>query len=364
MVKIAEKVVLLNTGELFDNIVEASKAKGISYNKIYDSAHRRSRYASTCNGEKLIWRFKNEYDSMSKDQIENLLAEVNNLGKIILLNTGEQFSSLREASKMTGISMTTIKNSLYKVNNIGGKIDGNGAVWVSKSNYNLLSKEDKERLLNCKECKQVIDVYSGKIYKSLDELRVKMERSRIQLFHLADTGIPLVYGSDKLFHVFMFKKEYDKLSDNSINKLKDYIDKNTILFVNENKRYARYSDITKITGISIRNIGKCVSGEWNSVKWKDNERAVFIDLYTFKNMSSYRRKAFLAEANNEMKRGAKSLKPMPLIAIPSGIKFESLSKASRYYGLSLSMVHKSVYEHTWLETPSGNTVMFKKLEEE
>ena len=159
MVKIAEKVVLLNTGELFNNIVEASKAKGISYNKIYDSAHRRSRYASTCNGEKLIWRFKNEYDSISKDQIENLLAEVNN---------------------------------------IGGKIDGNGAVWVSKSKHNLLRKEDKERLLNYKGCRQVIDIYSGKIYKSLDELRVKMERSRIQLFHLADTSIPLVYGSDKI----------------------------------------------------------------------------------------------------------------------------------------------------------------------
>ena len=364
MIKIVEKVVLINTGELFDNIVEASKAKGVSYNKVYDSVHHRSKYSWASNGERLIWRFKSEYDNMPKDQIDELLAEINNLGKIILLNTGEQFNSVKEASKVTGISRTTIKNSLYNVNSIGGKIDGKGAVWVFKSKYNLLSKEDKERLLNYKEYKQVIDIYSGKVYNSLDELRNKIEKKRIQLFHLADTSIPLVYGSDKLFHVFMFKKEYDKLSNNSIKRLKDYIDKNTILFINENKKYARCTDITEITGISARNIGKCVSGEWSSVKWKDNERAVFIDLYTYKNMSSYRRRAFLAEANSEMKRGAKSLKPMPLIAIPSGIKFESLSKASRYYGLSLSMVHKSVYEHTWLETPSGNSVMFEKLEEE
>lgn len=364
MIKITEKVVLLNTGEVFNNIVEASKAQGVSYNKVYDSVHHRSKYSWASNGERLIWRFKNEYDNMSKEEIESILAEVNNLGKIILLNTGEQFNNLKEASEITGISEATIKNSLYEVNNIGGKIEGKGAVWFFKSKYKLLSKEDKERLLSYRKCRQVIDVYSGEVYNNLDELRTKMAKTRVQLFHLADTSIPLVYGSDKLFHVFMFKKEYDKLSKNSIKIIKDYIDKNTILFVNEDKTYARYSDITEHTGISARNIGKCINGEWSSVKWKDNERAVFIDLYTYKNMSSYKRRAFLAEANSEMKRGAKSLKPMPLIAIPSGMKFESLSKASRHYGLSLSMVHKSVYEHAWIETPSGTTIMFKKLEEE
>ena len=85
MIKIVEKVVLINTGELFDNIVEASKAKGVSYNKVYDSVHHRSKYSWASNGERLIWRFKSEYDNMPKDQIDELLAEVNNLGKIGIL---------------------------------------------------------------------------------------------------------------------------------------------------------------------------------------------------------------------------------------------------------------------------------------
>lgn len=82
--KLRQEVVCLNTGEVFHGILLAYQWVTGHYNDKYVSKICRCckgieqmAYTHPETGEKLVWRYKEDYDKMTKEEIETLLNEVN-----------------------------------------------------------------------------------------------------------------------------------------------------------------------------------------------------------------------------------------------------------------------------------------------
>lgn len=110
-------VVLLNTGEKFGSIRDASDKYGVQHADISKNAKRKSHSAGELNGERLVWAYESDYDNMSYDTMANLLEVAQNCkrGKmchrsrpVMCVDTGEVFYSLRRASQVKGIAESLI----------------------------------------------------------------------------------------------------------------------------------------------------------------------------------------------------------------------------------------------------------------
>lgn len=99
-----KEVICLETGEIFISITSAANSIGVDYSAI----------TRCCNGltgtvKRLHWLFYNDY--LNKTQIElDEIMEKENLRdhKVICLNTGEIFQSIKDAHKQTGVNANTI----------------------------------------------------------------------------------------------------------------------------------------------------------------------------------------------------------------------------------------------------------------
>ena len=99
-------VVCLNTGEVFDNLQEAGSAYHIDANGIsFCCRGLRNRHTAGKleDGTKLTWLFKEDYDSKTEDEIEDIIKKyaLKPIGKkkVVCLNTREVFDSIKDAKK-------------------------------------------------------------------------------------------------------------------------------------------------------------------------------------------------------------------------------------------------------------------------
>lgn len=103
-----EKVVLLNTREVFEN---AKKAK--EYLKLKDTTpiirvcRDIEKSAGKINGKPLVWVFYKDYKNMSEDDINTILNQSNNKS-VICINTKEIFYYLSDASRKYNVNPSCI----------------------------------------------------------------------------------------------------------------------------------------------------------------------------------------------------------------------------------------------------------------
>lgn len=99
------KIVCLNTGEVFDNTIEAGKKFGINHSVSirYCCAGHNNSCGEDSNGVRYVWRDYNDYIKMSKPEIEEAIRIANCKGKhsgkrVECITTGEVFDTMLEAS--------------------------------------------------------------------------------------------------------------------------------------------------------------------------------------------------------------------------------------------------------------------------
>lgn len=106
-----EKVICINTGEIFDNSRIAGEKYNIEITDIQRCCKYKKRFAGTHNGVRMKWMYYNEYlnniikksEIESEDYTDNKYVYESKLKSVICVTTGEIFDSIKEAEQSTGL---------------------------------------------------------------------------------------------------------------------------------------------------------------------------------------------------------------------------------------------------------------------
>ena len=105
------KVVLVNTGEVFDSITEARRVYGISRGSITMCCKKDRNFAGRLpDGEWMVWRYLKEYDKEEILSFKRMAA--NNKKSVICLTTKETFETVKEASAKYNVERRAISKVL------------------------------------------------------------------------------------------------------------------------------------------------------------------------------------------------------------------------------------------------------------
>ena len=181
-------VVCLNTGEVFKQVKEAENFYGIGHigavcrgERIYAGTHPETR-------ERLVWRFIDEYESLSKGEIKELIKYANKIKcvgvekSIVCLNTSEEFVSIKEAKKIYKDASNISSCCRGKCYSSGKHPEtGEPLVWVYKEEFINLTKEEidnkikisKRKIIgaNHPKSKKVILINENKEFESIERAR-------------------------------------------------------------------------------------------------------------------------------------------------------------------------------------------------
>lgn len=101
--KSSGKVICLETNKIYNNAYRASVETNTAYSSILNCCYKKSFSAN-----KLHWLFWEDYNKMSKKQLQKIV-EHNSIGiKIIHLNTQTIYSTMKNASIYSGVDQSTI----------------------------------------------------------------------------------------------------------------------------------------------------------------------------------------------------------------------------------------------------------------
>lgn len=97
----AVKVVCLNTGEIFNSIKSAAEQYNINQHDISSccSKTKNKSAGKTSNGELLVWRYEEDYKSMSESEITQILYDIDR--RVICITTGNVYESSLKAEEDT-----------------------------------------------------------------------------------------------------------------------------------------------------------------------------------------------------------------------------------------------------------------------
>lgn len=134
----AKPVVLLNTGEVFACLRDASDRADTSLEMVVRACTGRAKSAGEYCGEKLVWRYYEDYIKLSKEEVNKAISSANtkNAWKnhfaskpVILVNTGERFDCMAESVNRYGLSVRGISQCCTGAKKSSGRLDGVKMVW-------------------------------------------------------------------------------------------------------------------------------------------------------------------------------------------------------------------------------------------
>lgn len=106
----ARPIVLLNTGEHFLCVADAGEKYNVSKADISKNALGKNYYAGQKDGQRLVWRYSDEYCDMSKQDIIDAIQSASaykkgqsNNKKVICLNNNLIFDSITDANKYANV---------------------------------------------------------------------------------------------------------------------------------------------------------------------------------------------------------------------------------------------------------------------
>lgn len=127
-----KEVICLETGEIFISITAAANSIGVDYSAI----------TRCCNGltgtvKKLHWLFYNDYLYKSQIELDEVMKKENLRDhKVVCLNTGEIFQSIKDAHEQTGVNANAIGQCCSgKRKKAGFDKDGNSQVFMYYEDY-------------------------------------------------------------------------------------------------------------------------------------------------------------------------------------------------------------------------------------
>lgn len=155
-----KKVALLNTGEVFNSIIEASYVYNVGKTSISGCCRRKSRTAGKDEkGNRLVWMYYTQYQAMSQGEIQQHLIWAQNENwqhhndrSVVLINTGEHFNSLSDAERKYGVSVTNISaNCKGKSSHAGLFSEGQPLIWMYDEEYEVVTAEELINKFNAVE---------------------------------------------------------------------------------------------------------------------------------------------------------------------------------------------------------------------
>lgn len=135
-----KKIVLTNTGEVFDSATKAAKKYGLSQTAISACCRGETKSAGKLpNGEYSVWVYEEDYNPNKNYFFHRHLGSHNpRAKKVICLTTGEVFETMREAGEVYNISGNGSKISLActgKRKHVGKLPDGTPLKWAYYDDY-------------------------------------------------------------------------------------------------------------------------------------------------------------------------------------------------------------------------------------
>lgn len=163
----SRKVVCLNNGMIFENSDEAATCSNMTSEGIKQCCRGRNNWCGKdSDGNKLVWKYYNDYITMSEEEIKQCLniPKRRSSKSVICLNTKDIFIEASEAAKWCGI-----KHSCNITEQINGRrrtcgnhpVTNEKLTWMYLDDYYNSSEEEiNKRLDDCK-------------YSHIDKARVK-----------------------------------------------------------------------------------------------------------------------------------------------------------------------------------------------
>lgn len=138
------KVVLLNTGEIFDSAKSASVTYNISHPTRITACCRHPELGyvgKNANGDKLYWRYHDDVSDLSETELRKLFVKTSTTNHyhkrgVVLLNTSEIFESIKAACEKYGLNSPNVIKAC-KTGNAAGKDSDTGEYfhWMYYDEY-------------------------------------------------------------------------------------------------------------------------------------------------------------------------------------------------------------------------------------
>lgn len=224
-------VVCLNTGEIFKQIKEAEKFYGVGHIGAVCRGKRNYAGIHPKTNERLVWRFIDDYESLTKEKINDIINSVTNVKsvgikeKVVCLNTNEEFASMKEAIKKykDASNISACCNSKHYYAGRHPKT-GEPLVWVYKKCFVKLAKEEIESKIerakrklsgaNHPRSKKVILINNGEEFDSIEEARgkfkMKLKIRECCIGERKTTGKHSITGER---YVWMFFEDWNEVKD-------------------------------------------------------------------------------------------------------------------------------------------------------
>ncbi|MGF9988069.1 GIY-YIG nuclease family protein [Bacillus mycoides] len=180
----ARKVICINTGRVYDSIVEASKDINASYGGLFNVLSGKNKCVRGKDNKYYQFAYYEEGKEYKLKKIKN----IKNPKKVILVNTGEIFNSTREASEKIGVLQSHISMCCNGKRQHAGQLNNNEfIVWRFEDDYNpneIFSFE--KRKVSTYKSKKVICLTTNEVFPSITEALRKFGMSE------KNSGISLV----------------------------------------------------------------------------------------------------------------------------------------------------------------------------
>lgn len=263
----------LETKEQFFRISDAAKKYNICRDKIQRACCGKQPTAGN-----LHWVYKNVYDRMSEEDINlTLNGAKNNRGRgCVCLNSGKHFYSLKEAGEFYGLSSSKIAMVCSNKRNIV-----KGFVFVYEDEYKQMTQEDITKCLNRQQKRNntaCICIETNEYFNSVKEAA--------NTKHLSSNGILRTCHHQQEYvgglH-FLFVDEYEKLSNESVESLKQLKTsiKCACVCLNTGEIFDSISEAAKKFNLSCANISSVCR-----LKYPHTKRLVFRFLEDYNKMST------------------------------------------------------------------------------
>lgn len=206
------KIVALNTGKCYNSIVSASKLTGVAYTSIYHCLEGTIQRTISPSGETIVWADKATYDTLTEDDIKRILYEASKRSKenpLVLLNTGEEFNSVKEASIATGIGASNISHCLAGNIRRTYTKGGEPLVWVYKHDFKSLTNEEIYDRIYGKGYKtkyrEIVLTNTGEEFPSIKHASIDLNISYMRIFNCLCGITSHVISEDGEHLVFKYK---------------------------------------------------------------------------------------------------------------------------------------------------------------
>lgn len=372
----SHSVICLNTMNVYDSLVSAEKDTGIKATHICSCCTGRTMCTEEINGVRSLWMYYDDYLSKgyTNEDIESIIASADNKYKIgghvsavILLNTGEIFNSMIEASDAYGIKPQNISSSCRNKTRCGGK-DSNGTplVWMYLDEYNELSEEKR---------RQRFDSAFDDSYLHINDISVVLLNTKEEFKSISDatkkynTTVTCIVSCCKQKHsyagtdkngqalVWMYKADYDIASEEEIEQRFINVQKSNnrryehsykkVVLLNTLETFDKIKDASNKYNVHSTSISDCCSGKMGYAGIDDIlGRLVWKYLIDYNQMSheDIQRALLMADPKE---RKSYEVKCRKIICLNTRETFMSIKEAAKYYHINPPNISRALLNNNY-----------------